>query len=413
MTPAPRRAIRVAYLNPAAELGGGERSLLTLIAAVRKAEPCYVPSVILLADGPLRRELRRLDVPVHVVKMPTAISRLGETAEIRAAHNGLRWLRDVIQAVPGAVEMVRSVRSILADLSPSIVHSNGLKTHLLSPLWVQQNLARPVVWHVRDFLSGRKFGSRALQLASRGLDQLAVVANSRSVAVDVERYLPRGTHVCAIHNAVDLDRFTPDAAADPAVLPRIHGSGCVRVGLVATYARWKGQDCFIEAISRLPPETLEAASFYIVGGPIYQTAGSQWTREELQRLAARAGVAERLAFVDFVTDPAAVYRALDVVVHASTQPEPFGLSIAEAMACGRAVIVSAAGGAKELFLPGISGLSVVPADAAGLAVAMSDLIRNPLLRNSLGASARARAESAFTTARLGHEVARVYRMLLR
>ena len=49
-------------------------------------------------------------------------------------------------------------------------------------------------------------------------------------------------------------------------------------------------------------------------------------------------------------------RALDVVVHASTQPEPFGLVIAEAMACGRAVVVSSGGGAAEIVTPGEDAL---------------------------------------------------------
>jgi glycosyltransferase involved in cell wall biosynthesis len=47
--------------------------------------------------------------------------------------------------------------------------------------------------------------------------------------------------------------------------------------------------------------------------------------------------------------PADAMRALDVVVHASTDPEPFGLVVAEAMACGRAVTTSGTGGASELI----------------------------------------------------------------
>ena len=50
----------------------------------------------------------------------------------------------------------------------------------------------------------------------------------------------------------------------------------------------------------------------------------------------RLGVADRVGFTGFVHTPEATFRALHVVVHASTAPEPFGLVIAEAMACGRA-----------------------------------------------------------------------------
>src|SRR5262249_14978265 len=67
--------------------------------------------------------------------------------------------------------------------------------------------------------------------------------------------------------------------------------------------------------------------------------------------------------VPFQEDTAAVYRALDVVVHASTQPEPFGLTIAEAMSCSRPVVVARAGGAAGLFSRGPHALGGPPRDA--------------------------------------------------
>jgi glycosyltransferase involved in cell wall biosynthesis len=56
----------------------------------------------------------------------------------------------------------------------------------------------------------------------------------------------------------------------------------------------------------------------------------------------------RIGFIGFTLDSAAVLRSLDVVVHASTKREPFGRSVVEAMACGCAVIASNAGGVEEI-----------------------------------------------------------------
>jgi len=88
-------------------------------------------------------------------------------------------------------------------------------------------------------------------------------------------------------------------------------------------------------------------------------------------------------------------RALDVVVHASTQPEPFGLVIAEGMASGRAVIVSRAGGAEELVTDGVDALSHTPGDVADLAQSLERLIADPALRARLGAAARQSALRQF------------------
>jgi len=102
-----------------------------------------------------------------------------------------------------------------------------------------------------------------------------------------------------------------------------------------------------------------------------------------------------------------VYRSLDVVVHASTQPEPFGRTIVEAMACERAVVVSRAGGAAELFREGETALGYTPASAKALAEAMARVI-DPGLRSRLGQSARAHVVANFSRSRLASELALVY-----
>jgi glycosyltransferase involved in cell wall biosynthesis len=181
----------------------------------------------------------------------------------------------------------------------------------------------------------------------------------------------------------------------------------VRVGLVATLARWKGHATFLEAIGRLPAHLPVRA--YIVGDAVYQTEGSQYSLEELRQLARSLGVAERVGFTGFVHTPEATFRALHIVVHASTEPEPFGLVIAEAMACGRAVIVSNAGGAAEIVNPGVDALVHVPGDAGDLATQITTLAVNPDLRVRLGHAARATAERSFDRARMAAELVPVYR----
>src|SRR5437867_40126 len=76
-------------------------------------------------------------------------------------------------------------------------------------------------------------------------------------------------------------------------------------------------------------------------------------------------------------------------------PEAFGLTIVEAMACGRAVISGASGGAAELLTPGGDAIAVKPADQDSLADAIARLSRDPQLRESLGSRGRATAVARF------------------
>jgi glycosyltransferase involved in cell wall biosynthesis len=219
-----------------------------------------------------------------------------------------------------------------------------------------------------------------------------------------------GAHIRVevVHNGVDTQRFQPigniidlDAAAGLSAAP----AGTSRVGLVATFARWKGHETFLRALA-----TLDAARVrgFVIGGPIYETRGSQYTCEELQGVARALGLGDRVGFVPFQRDVAPVYRALDVVVHASTKPEPFGLSVLEAMACGRPVIVSEAGGVRELVTADEQGLTHPPGDANALASGLASLLDDGARRTRLGASGRRTAVGLFDRARSAAALADVY-----
>jgi glycosyltransferase involved in cell wall biosynthesis len=167
---------------------------------------------------------------------------------------------------------------------------------------------------------------------------------------------------------------------------------------------------FLEAARLLRTADAPRLRFYIAGGPIYKTK-AQYSRDELLALAKELGVDNDLCFIPFQHNTAEVYRALDIVVHASTLPEPFGLTIAEAMACARPVIVSNAGGASELFTQGRDALGTPPGDPKMLADAILRLARDPELRATLGRNARISAEQNFNPRRLGGELLDLYQEL--
>jgi glycosyltransferase involved in cell wall biosynthesis len=176
----------------------------------------------------------------------------------------------------------------------------------------------------------------------------------------------------------------------------------VRVGLVATYANWKGHGVFLDALARVP-----GVRGYIVGGPIYTTVGSQVTRAGLEARAEQLQLNGRIGFVPFQSDPRGVYRMLDVVVNASTRPEAFGLTIAEAMSCGRAVIASETAGVGEVFQPQFDAWTCTSNDPASLAHAIDRLARNPQMRSQLGRNARLTACECFGVERFDREFAAV------
>jgi glycosyltransferase involved in cell wall biosynthesis len=402
--------MRVMYLNPTGQLGGAESSLLDILASLRKAEPAWPLHLLAASDGPLIVQAQAIGVTTEVLPFPVALGRLGEHGAI-ASGGHARFAAQVALASPAALGYGAALRRSIDLFRPDIVHTNGLKMHVLGA-WANRSPRRPaLVWHVHDYLGVRPATTRLLRW--HHARPAAVIANSESVAGDARETLGDGARVVTVRNGVDLHRFSTggaranlDAMAGmPQAAPQT-----VRVGLVATMARWKGHATFLEAIARIPATTPIRA--YVVGDAVYHTEGSQYSLDELRQLARSFDIHERVGFTGFVHTPEATFRALHIVVHASTSPEPFGLVIAEAMACGRPVIASNAGGAAEIVNPDVDALVHEPGDAADLARQIIALATDPDRRARLGHAARATAERSFNRDRLATELIPVYREAL-
>jgi glycosyltransferase involved in cell wall biosynthesis len=329
-------------------------------------------------------------------------------------------------------DYLRRLRNTLAALRPDLVHSNGIKFHLLARLAARRSW--PVVWHIRDFLSLRPSVGRLLRwsaMLSRSADSsfrarfmrrarsdksLTGIVISRAVEQDVRKVMGPFP-VEMIYNAVDTRLFSP-GPGNGAKLDELAGlppaePGIQRVGLIATFARWKGHDLFLQAVSQLVGRFPDSkARFYIIGGPIYSTRGSQYSELELRTMASELGIADRIGLVGFQENPADIYRSLDIVVHASTQPEPFGRTIVEAMACGKPVIVSEGGGARELFTPDQDAVGYPLGDATALSRRIGELIDAPSFRTYLSANARRTAVARFDRTRFGPQILAAYRRFL-
>ncbi|MGH7915738.1 MAG: glycosyltransferase family 4 protein [Candidatus Binataceae bacterium] len=399
--------MKIVYLNASGQMGGAERSLLDFMASLRAAEPRVTLELIAGADGAFLDQARALGVQARALPYPRALARLGD-----AGANGQSRLFGTLGraslSAPSVALYTTRLRRVLSAAAPDLIHTNGFKMHVLGAWAAPRGV--PVVWHVHDYISSRPLMARLMRaLAGRCA---AVVANSLSVADDVRAVCGSQLRVFPIHNAVDLSRFSSEGPALD--LDRLAGLAppshpTVRIGLVATMARWKGHQVFLRALKMLPSDP--PVRGYVIGGALYETDGSQYDLEELRGLARRLGLIRRVGFTGFVDDAAAAMRALDVVVHASTQPEPFGLVIAEAMACGRAVVVSRGGGAAEIVTPGEDALVHEAGCISSLAGRMGELARDPALRATLGARAAQSARRRFARERLADELMPIYRLL--
>jgi len=154
------------------------------------------------------------------------------------------------------------------------------------------------------------------------------------------------------------------------------------IGAVTRLREEKGNRYFIEAAPQVLREIPEAR-FVIVGdGPL---------RDELETLAKKLNLDGKLHFAGFVSEVAVALAAMDIYVMPSLT-EGFPFALAEAMAAGKTVAVSNAGGMKEMVQHEENGLLVPPANGAALAAVLVRLLKNPTLSQHLGDAARKRSQ---------------------
>jgi glycosyltransferase involved in cell wall biosynthesis len=311
----------------------------------------------------------------------------------------LAVLRRRLLSASGAARLAREARrerESLAELArdAALVHSNT--SVILGGGRAARGAGIPHVVHVREIYEGAAtgFAARAWPLLRRRLEAAdARVCVSRAVA---EQFREAGTHV--VHDAPTRKTSQrPSYGGD---------SGTFTVAVLGRIADWKGQDVLARALAE--PALAEIGAVGLIAGDAYP--GEEARAPDLGRLRDELGLGERLRLLGFRADPEVVLDAADVVVVPSTRPDPFPNSALEALAAGRPVVASNAGGLPEMIDDEESGLLVAPGDPAALAAALRALADDPGRRERMGI-AGARAAKRFSLDAMLDGIEAVYAQL--
>jgi glycosyltransferase involved in cell wall biosynthesis len=355
------RTPTVLFVDQSGQPGGAELCLLPL------AGLCAARSeVLLLAEGPFRALLEALGVRVQV-------SSNSRVAAISKQALRFGWLR----AVPGILGQVRAIARQARQFD--VLYLNTQKAFVLGALGKPLH-RRPVIWHVHDVMTSEHFGRMQLRivrwLAKYAADHLVANSQASADALIALTGLPAQA-VPVVHNGVDAAAFASLDATDLAALRRRLGlpeTACL-AGLFGRLAPWKGQHIAIEAMTRLPDVHLVLVGAALFGEDAYAL--------QLREQAKQLGVAHRVHFAGLRDDMPAWMKAMDLILHTSTEAEPFGRVVVEGMAAGRPVIAAAAGGVLEIVRHRENGWLVKPGDVAGYVDAIETLRAAPELAQGL------------------------------
>jgi glycosyltransferase involved in cell wall biosynthesis len=301
---------------------------------------------------------------------------------------------------PALARETRSLARLVEDVRPELVHAHSAKAGLAGRLAVRGRIPTVFQPHAWSFEAA---GGTTAALAL-GWERFGARWAHRTVCVS-EAERERGVRAgiagrwTVVPNGIDPEVFRP-AAVDSvrATLPPAVQDTAPLVVCVGRLCPQKGQDVLLRAWPQVERRVPGARLALVGDGP------------DRERLAASAP--ESVLFAGAVPDTAPWYRAADLVVLPSRW-EGMALAPLEAMACGRPVVLTDVDGSRESLPAGLASRCLVPPrDPAALAASLSDLLRDPPLRESLGLQGRRHVLAAHDVRHTAEAIGDVYRELL-
>ena len=357
-------------------LGGSLTGILHLIERLDRRR--FAPALVLYEDKHVVEKLRAEGVAVHILPPLPRPAPDGDRGRLARGWLRVRELATVIG--PRA----RALRTLFRREAPDIVYlANGITTNL-DALIAAALTGRKVIVHEKGL---RRLGPIE-RFWSRWVD--TCIGMTDEVTEHVRVRGARARRFLTIYDGINCDEFAPGGGAVVRREFAIPADAPV-VGIVGHLQRWKGQLVVAEAVARARRRHPELRCL-IVGG--VHTMGEDYAAELRARCEA-PDLAGHVVLTGARRDVPACMDAMDVVIHSSTRPEPFGRVLIEAMALGRPLIAPREGGPREIVVDGETGFLVAPRDPEAVAAAIVALVDDPARRQAMGRAGRERIDRVF------------------
>lgn len=381
-------------------VGGSHTALLMLVRYLDRSQ--FEPVVAFYESNALVDAFRR---HARVVLLPAPLPfRIGRADgatrldPIALLALGVRKVANLALALSAAV--VRTVHVV--RIRPHVIHMNN-------------HVSPGFEWVVAARICGAKLiahqrGDVPPSWYSTQFDKVLCVSKAIQSALACWQPTLASTAV-HIYDAIDADSFRSQACRTKAAEVRRQlgvGPDDVLFGVVGNIKDWKGQDVLIRALPLLPCSV--SWKCLVIGSVSSTSPGSVRYGRLLEDLVREYGLTDRVVFTGYRSDVPVLVSALDILVHTSVSPEPFGLVILEGMALAKPVVCSGHGGPVEIVEDGVSGFLVPPGDPAALSGRLATLLASPEMREQTGRAALSRV-NAFNVGQHVERVQSVYRSL--
>lgn len=366
----------VLFVHSSSELYGSDRSLLNIVKNIDKNE--YKVYVILPCSGPLVDELKK----VKNVKV-----KIFEVAVLRRKNlsikGGLEYIQDFVVSMKFLKRCIKKYNIDIVDTNTAVVFPGAVAA---------KHCKVKSVWHIREIIESNLENKIISFVMNRYAD--LIIANSKATgkALNVNQ-----SKVRVVYNAVEEKE-------NAVIIP--HSQPIV--GMAGRINRWKGQKLFVDAaeiVNKQMPDVI-----FKIAGDVY--SGEEHIKEELIQYIADKKLEDTVFLLGQINDMRCFYSNIDLFVLPSTQPEPFGLVIIEAMEYGLPIVATNHGGPVEIITDGVDGYLVDYEKADQMAKRIIELISDAKKRYQMGKMGQIKKREQFSVSAMVKGIERVFEEVL-
>jgi glycosyltransferase involved in cell wall biosynthesis len=364
--------INVLFIHQSAELYGSDKTLLILLKHINR--DLFNPVVIIPEKGPLKTEIEKLNVEVHILPV------LKLYRNIFTPKNIFKFFSEYKKAI-SYLDKLHKKNNF------DIIYSNTLAVLVGMIFAKKRNIKH--LWHVHEIIVHPKIVASIFpKLLFKYAD--IIVCNSKSTLENLVTRKPLiKKKAVVIYNGIEQINNH-----DSEVIKEDYGfiSSDIIISLIGRINRLKGHKLLLKAYINNFMHC-DNIKLLFVGSPV---TGQEFYAAEIKKIIDENDLSEKVKIFPFTKNLSPFWKITDVLVMPSTEAESFGLVAAEAMLESKPVIGSNHGGLTEIIIHNETGFLIEPNNEYQLTEALQKLVINEELRAKFGENGKNRVINLFS-----------------
>ncbi len=357
----------ILFIHQSAELYGSDKTMLYFLSKLDKTK--YLPVIVLPFEGPLKIELEKNNIKVVIAPV------LKLYRKMFTPSNLIKFFREY-------KEGIRKLDKLNQEYNFRLVYSHTLAA--LIGIIFAKKLKIKHLWHVQEIIAKPKvFNIAFKKLLSLNCNHKVVYDSIATMNFWIHDNKKLASKSEAIWNGIEtnnIQTFTHEEILEVRKDFFLSNKDEIIIALVGRINSWKGQQLLLNSFNILSKANKNIKLVYLGSSPPNQENFEFDLKNKIKEYQLK----EKVIIIPFQKEISKFWNSIDIAIVPSTEPEPFGMVIIEAMLAKKPVIASNHGGPTEIVIDGVTGILFEPNNEILLANSIQKLIESVEFRNNFG-----------------------------